>query len=91
MQSGDTVTGIRDALVNLINQDPKVTATPSGEFQRIILQARVQGPEGNGLAYTASASSTATVIMTAIGSSLVLRRRGQLSGDAARIRRCRAN
>ena len=26
VQSGDTVTGIRDALVNLINQDPKVTA-----------------------------------------------------------------
>ena len=70
VQSGDTVTGIRDALVNLINQDPKVTAAPSGEFQRIILRARVQGPEGNGLAYTASASSTATVIMTAIGSSL---------------------
>ena len=64
------VTGIRDALVNLINQDPKVTAAPSGEFQRIILRARVQGPEGNGLAYTASASSSATVIMTAIGSSL---------------------
>ena len=83
VQSGDTVTGIRDALVNLINQDPKVTAAPSGEFQRIILRARVQGPEGNGLAYTASASSTATVIMTAIGSSLVLRRGGQLRGDAA--------
>jgi phage tail sheath gpL-like len=42
-------TGIRDALVNLINQDPKVTATPSGEFQRIVLTARVQGPDGNGL------------------------------------------
>jgi uncharacterized protein (TIGR03437 family) len=70
VQSGDTVTGIRDALVNLINQDPKVTATPSGEFQRIILKARVQGPEGNGIAYSASASSSATVIMTAIGSEL---------------------
>jgi uncharacterized protein (TIGR03437 family) len=70
VQSGDTVTGIRDALVNLINQDPKVTASPSGEFQRIILQARVQGPEGNGLAYQASASSSATVIMTAIGTQL---------------------
>ena len=70
VQSGDTVTGIRDALVNLINQDPEVTATPSGEFQRIILKARVQGPEGNGLSYAASASSTATVIMTAIGTEL---------------------
>ena len=70
VQSGDTVTGIRDALVNLINQDPKVTAAPSGEFQRIILTARVQGPEGNDLPYTASASSSATVIMTAIGTAL---------------------
>ena len=70
VQSGDTLTGIRDALVNLINQDPKVTAAPSGEFQRIILTARVQGPDGNGLPYTATASSSATVIMTAIGSSL---------------------
>ena len=70
VQSGDTLTSIRDALVSLINQDPKVTAAPSGEFQRIILRARVQGPDGNGLPYTASASSSATVIMTAIGSSL---------------------
>jgi uncharacterized protein (TIGR03437 family) len=70
VQSGDTVTGIRDALVNLINLDPEVTAIPSGEFQRIILQARVQGPEGNGLTYGASASSSATVIMTAIGTQL---------------------
>ena len=70
VQSGDTLTGIRDALVNLINQDPKVTATPSGEFQRIILTARVQGPDANGLPYTATASSSATVIMTAIGSAL---------------------
>ena len=70
VQSGDTLDGIRNALVNLINLDPRVTATPSGEFDRIILTARVQGPEGNGLAYNASASATATVIMTAIGSNL---------------------
>src|ERR1039458_7041234 len=46
VQSGDTLAGIRDALVNLINQDPKVTATASGEFTRLILTARVQGPDG---------------------------------------------
>jgi uncharacterized protein (TIGR03437 family) len=70
VQSGDTVTGIRDALVNLINQDPEVTAAPSGEFQRIILTALVQGPDGNGIAYSASASSGASVVMTAIGGQL---------------------
>ena len=70
VQSGDTITGIRDALVNLVNQDPKVAATPSGEFQRIILTARVQGPDGNGIPYSASASSGASVLMTSIGSQL---------------------
>jgi len=70
VQSGDSLDSIRDALVSLINQDPKVTAEPSGVFDRILLRARVQGPEGNGIAYGASASSSATVIMTAIGSTM---------------------
>jgi len=70
VQTGDTLDTIRDALVVLVNQDPKVTATPSGVFDRILLQARVQGPEGNNIPYGASANSGASVIMTAIGSSL---------------------
>jgi uncharacterized protein (TIGR03437 family) len=68
VQTGDTLDSIRDALVTLINTDPQVTATPSSVFDRIILQARVQGPEGNSISYGASASSGASVIMTAIGS-----------------------
>jgi uncharacterized protein (TIGR03437 family) len=68
--SGDTLDTIRDALVTLINTDPKVTATPSGVFDRILLKARVQGPDGNGIPYGASAGASDTVIMTAIGSSL---------------------
>jgi uncharacterized protein (TIGR03437 family) len=70
VQAGDTLDSIRDALVGLVNTDPKVTATPSGVFDRILLTARVQGPEGNGVPYGASAGSGASVIMTAIGSSL---------------------
>ena len=70
VQSGDTLDGIRNALVNLINQDPEVTATASGEFDRIILTARVQGPDANGMPYTASASAGASVIMDTIGSQL---------------------
>ena len=68
--TGDTLDSIRDGLVALINHDPKVTATPSGVFDRILLQARVQGPEGNGIVYAASASASATVVMTAIGTQL---------------------
>jgi hypothetical protein len=70
VQTGDTLDTIRDALVVLVNQDPKVRATPSGVFDRILLQARVQGPEGNNIPYGATASAGASVIMTAIGSQL---------------------
>ena len=70
VQTGDTLDSIRDGLVALINQDPKVTGSSSGVFDRILLKARVQGPEGNAIPYAASASATATVIMTAIGSEL---------------------
>ncbi len=70
VQSGDTLDSIRDALVNLLNADPKITATASGVFDRILLKARVQGPDGNGIVYGASADSAATVIMTAIGTNL---------------------
>jgi uncharacterized protein (TIGR03437 family) len=70
VQSGDTLAGVRDALVNLISQDPKVVASASGEFTRIILTARAQGPEGDGIVYSASTSSSANVVMTAIGDHL---------------------
>src|SRR5262249_54996152 len=69
-QTGDALDSIRDALVTLVNADPKVSASPSGVFDRILLQARVQGPEGNNITYGASASSGASVIMTAIGAQL---------------------
>jgi hypothetical protein len=39
-------------------------------FDRILLQARVQGLEGNNIPYGATASSGASVIMTAIGDTL---------------------
>ena len=70
VQAGDSLDSIRDALISLINQDPKVSAEPSGVFDRILLRARVQGPEGNGISYGASASATASVIMTAIGNTM---------------------
>jgi uncharacterized protein (TIGR03437 family) len=54
----------------LINDDPQVTAYPAGVFDRIVIQARVQGPAGNGLPITASSSGGATVIMTAFNPTL---------------------
>jgi hypothetical protein len=65
VQSGDTLDTIRDHLIGLINQDPKVTASAAGLFDRIRLKARVEGPDGNGIIYTASANPGGQVIMTA--------------------------
>jgi uncharacterized protein (TIGR03437 family) len=68
--TGDTLDTVRDNLVALINSDPKVTAAAAGVFDRIILTARIEGPEGNGIPIAASASATATVILTAFNTSL---------------------
>jgi hypothetical protein len=64
VQSGDTLDSIRDNLVAQINADPKVSASAAGVFDRIIIKARLEGPEGNGIAIGGSASSGATVIVT---------------------------
>lgn len=53
VQAGDTLDSVRDALVVIINQDPKVTAVAGIAFARNIrLYARIAGPEGNGISYT---------------------------------------
>jgi uncharacterized protein (TIGR03437 family) len=67
---GDTLDSIRDNLVVLINQDPIVTASAAGAFDRIIITARVQGPVGNDIEIGASANAAATVIMTAFNPTL---------------------
>jgi uncharacterized protein (TIGR03437 family) len=67
--ASDTLDTVRDALIGLINNtpDPQVEATAAGQFDRIRLKARVAGPDGNGLVYTAAAtgaSGDAQVVMT---------------------------
>ena len=55
VQANDTLDSVRDAMVVIINQDPKVTATAGIAFARnIILHARIAGPDANGLAYNTS-------------------------------------
>ncbi len=55
VQATDTLDSVRDALAVVINQDPKVSAKPGIAFARnIMLQARIAGPEANGLAYNTS-------------------------------------
>lgn len=62
----DTLETVRNALINLINAnaDEKVTAYPGALFERVRLQAKVPGPEGEGISYGASTSSGAQLILS---------------------------
>jgi hypothetical protein len=71
VKEGDTLETIRNALVNEINADPEVEALPSTQFTRIVLRARIPGPEGEGIPYSARASSeAASVILTPLSPAL---------------------
>ncbi len=70
VQSSDTLASVRDQLISLLNADPLVTATAASQYQRIIITANQEGPDGDGITYTATQNSTASVIMTAFGSAL---------------------
>ena len=56
---------VRDRLIDLINSnsDEKVVAEPIVQFERIRLRAKIEGPEGNKIAISASNSDTSGVIM----------------------------
>jgi len=76
IQSTDTsLDNVRDALVALINANPNelVTASAAGQFDRVILTAKIPGPEGNGITVGAGQSSTvssgATIVLTALQTS----------------------
>jgi uncharacterized protein (TIGR03437 family) len=59
VQNGDTQNIIRDALVALINAaDPEVQATSAGVFGRVVLTARIAGPDGNLIPYGGTSTGT---------------------------------
>jgi uncharacterized protein (TIGR03437 family) len=71
-QTGDTLDSVRDGLVQVINDNaPTVRAEAAGgAYQRIILHARVDGPDGNGITYGTLATgniSLSTVTATDSG------------------------
>jgi uncharacterized protein (TIGR03437 family) len=70
-QSTDTLQSVRDGLIALINanSNEKVTASPAGEFTRIILTAKVGGPAGNGIPISGSVSTDATETVSPLDSS----------------------
>jgi uncharacterized protein (TIGR03437 family) len=71
VQSADTLHSIRDGLVAMINaNDPEVEAFSSGTFTRVRLRARVEGPAGNSIPISAISPEGASVIMTAMNSTM---------------------
>ena len=76
VQSVDSLTSIRDALIAIIQADPDriVNASPGAAFTRILLQARIAGPEGDGLPLSASsvgANSGAASLSLDINNSML--------------------
>jgi hypothetical protein len=66
----DTLDTVRDKLIAQINQDEKVTASPAGLFDRIILKAKVPGKDGEGITYGASVNANATLILSPLSPAL---------------------
>lgn len=73
---GDTIEGVRNKLVEILNQDPKVAADyapaflGTGTTGRIRLRARIAGPLGNGIPFTARSREGDQIILTATNSNL---------------------
>lgn len=72
VQKADTLTIIRDAFINKINADDSspVTATPGNVFTRILLQAKIAGPDSNGITYSVSVSKGTGLILSALTTQL---------------------
>jgi uncharacterized protein (TIGR03437 family) len=70
VQETDTLVTVRDALIALINANPreKVTASPGSEFTRIVLTAKIAGPLGNGILVTVSSGTGSTITLSPLGS-----------------------
>jgi uncharacterized protein (TIGR03437 family) len=72
VQTGDTLAVIERALIDLINADSEslVVASAAPAFTRILLRAKVPGPEGAGITIGGSVSSGATVTLSATNPTL---------------------
>ena len=71
-QATDTLSSVVTALVNAINANPNapVTASAASLFTRIVLTAKQSGSAGNGITVSATQSTNATVLVTALGSGV---------------------
>lgn len=70
VKEGDDLKSIMNGLIELINQDPKVRAFPGGVHTRIRLQARVAGPDGNGIKFRSNTADGSQVILSPTNTEL---------------------
>ncbi|HTW68166.1 MAG TPA: IPT/TIG domain-containing protein [Bryobacteraceae bacterium] len=70
VQEDDTLQTVRDAFISLVNanSNERVTAAPAGEYDRIILTAKVAGPAGNGIPVGGTVSTDATIVVSVLDS-----------------------
>ena len=68
VQSTDNLETVRDGLVALINANPeeKLSASPSSQFTRVILTAKIAGPDGDGIAIGGTSTGSGSLVMTAL-------------------------
>lgn len=68
--SSDTLSTVRDAFIVLINADNnlRVSATAAGQYNRIILTAKVPGPNGEGILISVTSSTSSSIALTALQS-----------------------
>lgn len=78
---GDTLASVRDALIARINEDPRVEAFAASAFTRIRLRARVPGPDGNNITYSARSRDGDQVIMTATTGQLCCANSGPITEE----------
>ena len=79
--AADTLPTVRDALIARINNDPRVEAFAASAFARIRLRARLPGPEGNNISYTARSREGDQVIMTATTARLCCANSGPVTEE----------
>ena len=83
VQAGDTLTSVRDAFVALINAntEEEVVAVPEPAFHRIQLRAKVPGPEGDGITFSATTdmgdNANLFLILTNLSDHAMLRQPGR--------------
>lgn len=79
---GDTLDTVQQRLIEQINdQDPRVEALKASAFRRIRLRARVPGPDGNGIRYSANSREGDQVIMTATTGQLCCANSGPVTEE----------